>query len=439
MLELGRWSGFKGLAAIAAAILAISVALIHFFPAPPTKFSIATGFKGGSAEFVGNSYKERLARRGVEVDVLLTDGSGEDFKLLQDPTSGVKVAVIQGGVSNSKEKPGLLSLGRINYQVFWIFYRGTDTLDDLTQLRGKRISVGPTGSGTETVATKLLRANGIDPESSKLLPLAGAAAAEALKGGSSDVMFLANTADAPLYKSLLQDPGIRVMSLRRAEAFTRIYPFLVRLVLPEGVIDPVRNIPSADVTLLATTNAIIVREDIHPAIVGLLVEAMLEEHGEAGIFQRVGTFPTQSDPEFPMDQNALDYYKNGPSFLSRYLPFWIVVHVHRAIAVLVTLVAVVVPLVRNGPTVLRWLVETRLNSMYRRLRGIEATLQRDVTISELEALEAELEAVDRAVSVLAVPIRNSDLYFDVKSHIDLERTRIEARRAKLQGHFAKAA
>ena len=159
MWGLYRWSLLKGLTAIVCIVGIISLALAYFIPAPPSTFKIATGFKGGSALFVGNRYKERISPHGVKVDVLETDGSGEDFKLLKDPKSGVKVAVIQGGVSNSNEMPGLLSLGRVNYQIFWIFYRGTDTLNDLTQLKGKRISVGPTGSGTQTVAAKVLSAN----------------------------------------------------------------------------------------------------------------------------------------------------------------------------------------------------------------------------------------------------------------------------------------
>ena len=104
-------------------------------------------------------------------------------------------------------------------------------------------------------------------------------------------MFLANTSDAPLYKSLLRDPDIRVINLRRAEALTRIYPFLVRLVLPEGVVDFVRNIPANDLTVVATTNAIIVREDVHPAIAGLLAEAMFDEHSGAGVFENAGRSP----------------------------------------------------------------------------------------------------------------------------------------------------
>jgi hypothetical protein len=53
-------------------------------------------------------------------------------------------------------------------------------------------------------------------------------------------------------------------------------------------------------TVIATTNAVLVRDDIHPALIGLLAETMLKAHSESGLFQKVGDFPTQTDPEYPM-------------------------------------------------------------------------------------------------------------------------------------------
>ena len=63
---------------------------------------------------------------------------------------------MQGGVGTHEQAPDLMSLGRIDYQPFWIFYRGSELLDDPTQLKGKRIAVGPIGSGTRKVCEKIL-------------------------------------------------------------------------------------------------------------------------------------------------------------------------------------------------------------------------------------------------------------------------------------------
>ena len=435
MFGWSRRQLFTGLVGVLGIGGLVSFALAYFIPSPPSDISIATGFKGGSAEFMGQRYKEILARSGVNVSVLLTDGSGEDLKLLKDLQSGVKVAVIQGGVSNSKEISGLLSLGRVNYQIFWVFYCGTDTVDDLVQLRGKRIAVGPDGSGTRTVAAKILGVSGVTSETATLSPLAGDKAVAAMNDGSLDVMFLANTDSAPLYKSMLRDPRYRVMNMRRAEALTRIFPFLVRVVLPQGVIDLERNIPATDVTTIATTNAILVRDDIHPAIVNVLTAALVEEHSEAGLLHRFGEFPMSSDPEFTMAEAALDFYKNGPSWLHRYLPLWATTHVQRALALLLTAVAIGLPLLNYGPKLYLWFVQVYVNNLYRRLRVVEAGLQTELTPPQVVAFQSDMENIERSASIL--PMRHSDLFFLLRDHIDRTRAHLASRLIEVHSQQAK--
>jgi hypothetical protein len=143
------------------------------------------------------------------------------------------------------------------------------------------------------------------------------------------------------------------MNLTQADALTRIFPYLSRLVLPQGVVDLVRNIPDSDINLIALTNAVVVRKDLHPEIIHLLAETLSEQHRGPGIFQRAGDFPTLSDPEFPMAEEALDYYRNSQTFFQRYLPFWMVNHVKRLIAIFLTVFAVVIPLFTYVPKGLR--------------------------------------------------------------------------------------
>jgi TRAP transporter TAXI family solute receptor len=439
MLRFSRWYLFKGLAAILCIVGISWLALDYFIPAPPLKISIATAFKGGAYEFFGHKYQEILARAHIELDVRLTDGSAQNLKLLQDPNSGVQVAFVQGGVSNGKQEPGVLSLGRINYQLFCVFYRSTETVDDLTMLKGKRIAVGPVGSGTQVVAAEVLRVSGITPETATLLPLFGLAAVKALKDSTADVIFYAGASDAPIIQSLFRDPDVRLMNFALAETYTRIFPYLIRLVLPRGVIDIARKIPPTDVNLIGTTNAIIVRSDLHPELIGLLTQALLETHSGAEIFQRVGEFPSQTDPEYPVAENARDYYKNGPSFLHRYLPFWAANYARRMIAVLVAGIAIFLPLFNYVPKAYLWLVRENMSKLYRRLRIIEKGLQTELTVPQVASFQNDLEKIDKSASLLRVPTRHSALLFGIKVHIDLIRTRLAARLAEVRSKTAKAA
>jgi len=390
--------------------------LDYLVPAPPAEFTIATGSPNQTYEAIGKKYREILSRSHVKVDVRNTPGAVDNLKLLNDPKSGIQVGIVQGGVGNSDKAPDLLSLGRVTYQFFWIFYRGTEALDDVRQLKGKRIGLGLEGSGGRVLAEDILKLGGVHSGNTTLLGLTVPQATEKLNSGNIDALFLTIAADSPLLRSLLNNPGLRLMSLARAEALPRIYPYLVRLVVPEGLFDWHRNIPATDVTIVATTLNVMVRKDFHPALIGLLAQAMVEAHGRPGIFQQAHEFPTLTDPEYPVSEIARDFYKDGPSFLNRYLPFWMTSYAKRTIAVLATVIAIIIPLFSYAPKLYRGLVENRLRSVYRRLRAIEASLQKDVGISEVSALEADLEGVDRAIHILGVPMRHSDLFFSLKAH-----------------------
>jgi hypothetical protein len=197
------------------------------------------------------------------------------------------------------------------------------------------------------------------------------------------------------------------------------------LILPRGAIDLERKIPDADVTLIATTNVVLVRKEIHPAITDLLARAILEAHNVPGLFQKVGDFPTLIDPEYPVAQSAHDFYKNGPSFLNRYLPFWMTSYVQRIIAVLVAVIAIIIPLFNYAPKLYLWFIRDRVRKLYRRLRIIDKALLTELTTPQVQSLQNDLENVDRAASI--IPMRNSELFFDLEYHIERTRTHIASR------------
>jgi TRAP-type uncharacterized transport system substrate-binding protein len=427
------------LAATVCVMTITSLLLMYFIPAPPTQFSIATGGSHQIYEGIGNQYREILARSNVDLRVRLTNGAQENIDLLNDPTSDITAGIVQGGVSNGVQSPDLRSLGRINYQIYWIFYKATDTLDDLRQIKGKRVGLGPHGSGQRPMTEKILAASGVNSENTTFVGLSTQGAASALNDGEIDVLFLPFALDSTVLYALLTNPRVKPMNFTEADALIRIFPFLTRLVLPRAVINFEKIVPAADMVLLAASNVVLVRNDIHPALIDLLAQAIVETHGKPGVFEQAGEFPTLTDPEYPMAESARDFYKNGPSVLNRYLPFWITNHVQRALAVFVTVFAIILPLFSYAPRLYKALVEYRLNSMYRRLRAIEGLLHRDVSGAQVAALEADLASVDRAIHLLAIPMQHSDLFFSIKSHLDLVRVQLGLRRAELQAGLTRAA
>ncbi|MBV8523399.1 MAG: ABC transporter substrate-binding protein, partial [Acetobacteraceae bacterium] len=279
MLGLSRWQLFKGLAAAVGIVSIVSVALIYFVPAPPSKVIMATSVKGSTLEYYGRQYRETFARFNVELELRETAGAAENLELLLDPKSGVEIALMLGGISDGKHAPGVLSLGTVYNSPFWLFYSSSEPFERLSQLTGKRIAVGPVGGSGRLLAEKVLGKAGVNSENATLLPFAGSAAAEALNDGKVDAVWLFGVPGALAVHSLLLNPNVRIMDFPAAEAFTIIFPELVRLVLPQGVIDIDRNIPPHDVPLIGTTAKVVVRSDLHPEIVPVLLQAMVEAHG----------------------------------------------------------------------------------------------------------------------------------------------------------------
>ena len=435
MLGFTRWHVFKMLAAILCVAGLTWLGMAYLIPAPPSHITIATSPQGEHYHILGTRYQGILSGTDIKVDLRLTDGAKENLRLLNDANSGIQIGFMQGGISNSRLAPDLISLGRLDHQIFWLFYPTGETITDLTQLRGKRIGLGAEGSGDRTVCEKILAVAGITYDNSTLVTVPSEHVINNLDSGGIDAVFRTFSPDSPILHTLLRGPQYRLMNFSEAEALTRIFPYLVRLVLPRGAIDLQRKLPTADTTLVATTNVLMVRKGVHPAIVDLLAIAISQAHSSPGLFHKVGEFPTETDPEYPMSQGARDFYKNGPTFLNWYLPFWMTNYAQRVIAVLVAVIAIVVPVFNYVPKLFLWFIHDRIRRLYRRLRIVDNALLAGVGASEMKVLQAELESIVRAANI--VPMRSSELFFELKSHID--RTRGNFASAESRSRRAKVA
>jgi TRAP-type uncharacterized transport system substrate-binding protein len=423
-MKFTRWQMIKALAAFVGIVSIGSLALTYFIPTPPSKVVMATAFKGASFEYYGCQYREIFSRSHVDLELRETAGAVENLKLLQDPNADVQIAFVTGGLSDAKHTPGVLSLGTVYDQPFWIFYSSREQLDQLSQLKGKRVAVGPVGSATRYMAEQVLGKGGVNSETATFLPFAGSAADKALKEGQVDAVWIIGVPEATAVQSFLRRPNVRPMSFPMSEAFTRIFPDLARMTLPQGAIDIEQVIPSSDVQLIGTKSKVLIRSDLHPEIVQLLLQTMKEVHGGANLFHRNGEYPNGSDSEYTVAPTAIDFYKNGPSFMQRHLPLWLSIHAQRAIAVLVTGIAIGLPLLHFVPQGYNWITRRRLFYWYGQLRALEASFDPSTNHKYLIHKLAEIERIEDAVSEIDFPLAFSDQVYNLRSHIDIVRQKI---------------
>jgi hypothetical protein len=417
-------------------VAAFVVTWLFVPPAPPRKVVIATAGEGSPYYRLAEQYQGYFAQNGVTLEIRQTTASSENLKLLTDTKSDVDIGFVQGGLATSKDAADLLSMGRVAYEPVWVFYRGPETIDRLSQLQGKRILVGPEGSGTQQLATKLLTASGVTAESATFMSMHLPFYIEAFEKGQADAGFLVLAPDAQTVARLFRTPGVRLMSFAQADGYSQRFPFLSRLDLKQGVVDFGKGIPAEDTALVATKTGLIVKESLHPAITSLLAEAVLAVHtqpqfdsnGEAKLFQTVGTFPIVADPEFPLADDARRVYRSGPPFLQRYLPFWVATFLERMTIMLVPVVGLLIPAMRITPSVYPWLVRRRIFRWYRELRKVESGLSKGATSEQLSQKMSDLDRIDEGIRTAQIPQNFSDQLYQLRSHIDVVRRRLAVRK-----------
>jgi TRAP transporter TAXI family solute receptor len=422
--------------AAAICVGAVWFALRYVKPAPPTTFVMTTANKTSPYYMLAMRIKEEVAKKGVDIEVRESAASSENLRLLKDPDSGVQAGFVQGGLSNHLDAPNLFSMGRVITEPVWIFFRGAEKLDHITQLKGKRILVGPDKSGTNVLALKLLDANGVTTENSTLINLPLSKYAETFEKGDADAGFMVIGAESGPVQTLLNQPGTTLMNMAQADALIQRYPYLTSVTLRQGVVDFAKNIPPADTALVATKAMLLVRDDLHPALITVLAQGILSVQsqpslkptGESRLFA-LGADALADDPEFPMVEETRRVYKSGPTFFWRVLPFWLATLLDRAFILLLPVVGVIFPLFRIVPFVYNWRMRRRILRWYTPLKALERDLEKTGTVPDFVARkERELDHIEESVWRISVPGHLAPELYTLRDHVEFVRRRIAAMR-----------
>jgi TRAP-type uncharacterized transport system substrate-binding protein len=416
-------------------------------PTPDKRLVIATGPEKGAYIEFAKRYLPVLQEHGIKVELRATQGSRENLALLRDPASGVQAAFVQGGVDSASAASGapavddavpLVSLGNVAYEPLWLFYRvenarrhlGDVPLTRLAQLNGWRINTGPVGGGSGPLFTQLTEANGLTTAQMELLAKPGVLGVVDLVQGHIDALVMVSAAEAPLVQYLLHSPGVSLFDVQQAEAYARRFPFLRALTLPRGVVDLAADEPPQDVRMVAATASLVVREDLHPALVQLLLQGARQAHGDAGWFARAREFPNPVSAEFPLSPEAERFYRSGPPWLQRYLPFWLANFIDRMWIVVLPLLALLVPLSRLLPPLVELRVRSRVFRWYANLRAVERDIARDAraegakTAAATQARHRDLDRIEAQVERVGVPLAYAHEVYALRGHIQLVRKRL---------------
>jgi TRAP-type uncharacterized transport system substrate-binding protein len=417
--------------------IAVVIALVCWLayrlvdPTPPAYVTLSTGQENSAYQEFAKRYVSALAKYDIQVRLKPSLGSQENLQRLHDTKSDIDIAFVQSGSTEytEAERQGIVSLGSLFTEPVWLFLRDkkSKSITQLTQLKGMKINVGPDGSGVPQLFKKLLSVNGLDPADLTLGALENTPATVELLEGRIDGLVFSSAPDAPLIQMLLQTPGIKLFDFVQAEAYARRFPFLSHVILPRGIVDLGRDLPPKDYHLIAPTATLVARENLHPALIDLFVQAASDIHGGAGWFHRPAEFPSASYTEIPVARDAAKFYKNGPPLLQRYMPFWLANFFERMWVVIVALGALILPLSRIVPPLYVWKIRSRIYRWYAQLRKVEQAVE-DVPVelqTEIYAMQLQhLNDIEEKVNQISIPLSFAEELYGLRSHINFVRKRL---------------
>jgi TRAP-type uncharacterized transport system substrate-binding protein len=412
----------------------------YISPAPPSKIEMTTGAVDGASHQFALKYQAYLKANRVTLELKPSTGSVQNLERLN---TGTPIGFVQGGLGilsidsqKSDEDTPLRSLGVVGYEPIWLFASSGELAKTLSKglgaLAGKNVAIGAEGSGTRKVALELLQGYGVTAANATLVPDGGLAAANALLGKKLDAMVIIGAPQTPAVQLLLDRPEVTLLSIEHAEGITRRLPYMSLVTLKAGSVNPQRDLPAQDITLLSTTANLVIREDLHPALAYLLLEAARDVHKSATLLNKPAEFPNPRGTDFPLADEAQRYYKDGRPFLQRYLPYWAANALQRLILILVPLLAIAIPVLKTIPSLLDFKEKNRL---YRRY-GVLLDLERDLRarqLNEAEILEASarLDKVEHDISEMKFSLDFSDRIYTLRQHVDYVRAQLQKEKESL--------
>jgi len=396
-------------------------------PIPPRRLVLASGPASGLYHHFAERYKAALAAEGVILEERMTDGAADNYRLLLDRNSGVDLAFMQGGVATFPEADSLVMIAGLYFEPLWIFTRRGEAADALSSFAGKRILLGSPGSGTNMLATQLLRASEVTAENSTLLAIPTSRSVSALKEREIDVAMIVTGPRGSTLHAALTDPALELVNLAQADAYAQSLTFITRRTLYAGAVKRVPLIPPRDTAVIATEAMLVARDNVHPAIVNLLLEVIRDIHGKRGYFEAPNEFPSIEQVDIPVSPDAVRHHRFGPSLLYRYMPFWVATTLERFIIIVVPLLAVLLPLLRFLPHIASWRVRRLIYRWYGQLIVLEHDVQARKGDLPVTRWLSDLDRIERSVEHLTTPASFASEVYTLREHIHLVRRAVLAK------------
>lgn len=255
------------------------------------RLSIATGntggvyypYGGGLAKVIGESLR-------VQATAEVTAASVDNLKLIQQRKVDIAFTLADTLDDAIGGRGAFQPTGPIKARVLAVLYPNYTHLatvahngiERVADLRGRVVSTGSPGSGTEVIALRLLRAAGVDPDRDvRRQALSVNASVDALKDGKIDAFFWSGGLPTASILDLSSSIGVTARLLSNDVAIPVLQQRFGRALYSRRVI-PGGAYPgmNTDVAVVAVQNALVVHDSMEEPLAYDLTRVLFEKRAE---------------------------------------------------------------------------------------------------------------------------------------------------------------
>ncbi|HEY7555582.1 MAG TPA: TAXI family TRAP transporter solute-binding subunit [Candidatus Binatia bacterium] len=313
----------KVLAAVSAIFLVIALSPETTSAQVKNRLSIATGGTGGVYYPLGGGLAALISKHlpGVEATAEVTTASVDNMKLLHADKIALAFTLpdtawdaYQGKLKGLSEKIGVRALAALYSNYLHIVALDGVGIKTINDLKGKRVSTGAPGSGTEIRGLRVLEAYGISPKDLKSQERLGVAeSAGALKDRRIDAFIWDGGLPTAAVLDLGATPGIKIHLIPHGDSVAKMTakygPLYFVASIPKGTYGGVE----VDVPIAAATNLLAVHERMDESLAYQITKLLLERTADlVAVHQAAKEISLKSavvGSPIPFHPGALRYYK----------------------------------------------------------------------------------------------------------------------------------
>jgi TRAP-type uncharacterized transport system substrate-binding protein len=401
-------------------LVSLVLGLSFIVPAPPKFIKIAAGDEYSSSFVTANKIKNEVEKTGITVEVVTSAGNLENLELLKNPKSNVSLAIIQSGTFKQAEHPNLESIANLYLTPLLAIYRKDafqEPPEKMPDFIGKRISIGVEEGNASLLFQQLTKysATSSDFETSEKKNWDLGKSLAALDKKDLDVVFVVERPDEEEWVlEALRNPNFGIFNMIKAYAYPSRIKTSKVVEIPRATFNIQNNIPPKDTKTIGVSAELVAHKGINPAITGLILDVISKTQSNRSIFQKENEYPNDRELTFSQNEDSERYFRNGPSFLNKYLPFWVAVWGDRILKIMIPILAILIPVIKFYPQIIEFTTKQKLHAIYKELHRIEYDVEMH---KDKQTLKERLIAVEMKATSLHLPELDTKSIYDLRANI----------------------